>query len=188
MGTASCRQPGMQGCSCDDGRGGAPAPNKTSAASHFFIGRDPQYLPYAGMWQVHQQSAVRPRFVGPFLTDCWDHSCPNNLSECNSCWDPVAQLEIGADFSTPKAGECKPGQALGDPLKGGCTWRASPVVDVIYGAVDLRPHSWQFAPGEGSHYPRFPDNTTVITLANIEVFKQAWVRHDTKVGKRCCGC
>eukprot|EP01044_Picomonas_judraskeda_P023012 COSAG03_NODE_5912_length_1149_cov_0.834286_1_plen_56_part_01 len=25
---------------------GVPAPNKTSEASHYFIGRDPQYLPY----------------------------------------------------------------------------------------------------------------------------------------------
>jgi hypothetical protein len=31
---------------------------------------------------------------------------------------------------------------MGDPRRGAqfCTWRASDVVDVIYGATDLRPH------------------------------------------------
>ena len=78
------------------------------------------------------------------------------------------------------------GNPLSDPES--CTWRASDTVDVIYGARDLRPYGWQFAPGEGQRYPRWPENTTDITLANIAVFAKAWERHDAQVGKRCCGC
>ena len=36
---------------------------------------------------------------------------------------------------------------MGDPVHGGCTWRASPQVDVIYGGRDLAPAGWEFAPG-----------------------------------------
>ena len=152
------------GCACDDGKGGPPAPNKTSEASHYYIGRDPQFLPYFG--------------------PC----CPLNGS-CDSCWDPASQIEIGADFSTPKAGMCRPGQSLGgDPRQGGCTWRPSPVVDVLYGGRDLLPRGWQLAPGAGSHYPRPGDNTTGTTLHNKGVFERAWAAHDAQLGPRCCGC
>eukprot|EP01052_Picozoa_sp_SAG31_P008193 SAG31_NODE_407_length_16049_cov_46.312915_17_plen_419_part_00 len=165
MRAANCHS--NSGCTCDDGNGGPPAANKTSRDSHWFIGRDPQYLPYAG--------------------PC----CPSPPAPCPSCWDPAVQRETGGDYSTPKAGRCKaPHQPLGaDPwTTGSCTWREPKTVDVIYGSRDLRPYGWQFAPGEGHRYPRAGENTTAITLANIEIFRQAWQRFDTRVGRRCCGC
>lgn len=159
------------GCACDDGLGGPPSPNKTSRASHVYIGRDPQYLPYFG--------------------PC----CPVNAS-CPSCWDPQVQTETGGDFSTPRAGMCAAGQAVGgEPgTGGGCTWKADATVDVIYGGRDLGPFGWQFAPGAAAggsargHYPEAGDDTTQTTLHNVKVFEAAWERHDARVGRRCCGC
>ena len=154
---------------CLDGKGGPPAPNQTSQASHFFIGRDPQFLPY----------------LGP--------CCPVSDPHCESCWDPEHQLEIGGDFSTPKAGQCRAGQSMGNPLEGGCTWRASPEVDVIYGGRDLTPRGWEFAPGSANathphgHYPEAGMNTTGTTLHNVGVFERAWAAHDAELGPRSCG-
>ena len=82
----------------------------------------------------------------------------------------------------PRGGMCAEGAELG---AGGCTWRNSPTVDVLYGARDLLPLGWN---DDLKQYPKPGMNTTRVTLSNAVLFAEAWRRHDDEVGERCCGC
>ena len=81
---------------------------------------------------------------------------------------------FGSWYSTPKAGECKGGSALG---KDGCTWRMMPRARVVWGA-DLLSRGWNAT--YVHHWPlhEFGYNTTAQCLHNAPIMNESYAAMD----------